>query len=1543
MTLASTVTADFAPPVDRGSGTAPNGKPSYTVDQAADSITRDGYSLNGTGVTNTPATVTYAYRATSGTMPDDTSGFSQFSVQQIALTEQILKAWSEVANVTFVRQTGGIQSGADATGYSDNATLLFGNYASGHDGAAAFTFYPGSTDAASPDDDVWINNSLSYEASPTAGNYGGLTLVHEIGHALGLDEAEYLDPGYGSPSYSVNAGYYEDSQQYSVMSDWDASNTGADYQGRYASAPLMDDIAAIQKLYGANMTTRTGDTVYGFNSNTGETQFSATSTSGPLIFAVWDAGGTDTFDFSGYSQDAYIDLRATHFSSVGGLKGNVSIAEGVTIENAIGGSGNDTLVGNAANNVLNGGAGVDTVDYGNDTAGITASLAAGTATGTAIGSDTLINIENINSGSGVDNLTGGDGDNRLSAGAGNDILHGGGGNDVLDGGAGADRMFGGAGNDTYIVDNAADAVNEQTVTGVDDGGVDTVMSSVAWTLNTFFENLTLTGTANINGTGNALNNIITGNAGSNKLNGGDGNDIIYGGDSSIGTINDAGGAFHGTLATAMLVSAAAFSLNADTNIENATTVPHATIDGTGDGTYRVYAVAVTQAGAIGSFDIDHTVGMDSFLRLYDASGNLLSSNDDSLLSLGGGGSTSASDSYINYTFATAGTYYIEVSEYSHDPIAVGDSYVLNISLANNGATIGGNDTIDGGTGADTMIGGLGNDTYYVDNVGDQVIENGNEGVDLVISSVSFSLGGGVENLTLTGTGNLNGTGNALDNVITGTSGDNVITTGDGNDTVYAGAGNDTVDGGNGVDTIDYSSDTQGLTASLTAGTASGAGIGTDTIAHFENLNSGSGADTVSGTDGDNIFHTGAGNDSIVAGAGNDLLDGGAGADQMWGGAGNDTYYVDNANDKISEQTVAGVDDGGTEQVYSSVGWTLGAFFENLTLTGTAAVNGVGNSLDNHLTGNASGNTLSGGGGNDIIIAGGGNDVLDGGAGTDQMWGGAGNDTYYVDSAFDLVSEQTVAGVDDGGTDVIYSTISLTLPDFVEKLVLMGSANLNGNGNDTESCTIKGNDGNNVLKGGAGWDLITGGGGNDTLIGGDGNDTLFGGAGNDTYVITDEGDRASEQTVAGVDDGGNDTVQSSVTFTLSAFIETLQLTGLGAIDGTGNDQANTILGTSSANTLKGMGGVDVLRGNGGNDTLDGGAGADKMFGGAGNDTYIVDNVGDACNEQTVTGVDDGGVDTVMSSVNWTLNKFFENLTLTGTANISAQGNELDNVINGNAGNNTLNGMTGADTMSGGAGNDLYIVDNTGDQVIENANGGTDTVQSSVTFTIGANVEVLTLTGTAAIDGTGSADANTLNGNAAANHLSGMDGADLLRGYGGNDTLDGGAGADKMYGGAGNDTYIVDNAADACNEQMTTGKDDGGTDLVMASVSYTIGGFIENLTLTGTDNINGTGNSLDNIIVGNAGNNTLNGAGGHDTLTGGAGADVFFFGASSGADTITDFSAAEGDTINLHALHVQATAVISQSGADTLINLGGGNIITVQNTSATDAAFLSHIVW
>jgi Ca2+-binding RTX toxin-like protein len=350
-------------------------------------------------------------------------------------------------------------------------------------------------------------------------------------------------------------------------------------------------------------------------------------------------------------------------------------------------------------------------------------------------------------------------------------------------------------------------------------------------------------------------------------------------------------------------------------------------------------------------------------------------------------------------------------------------------------------------------------------------------------------------------------------------------------------------------------------------------------------------------------------------------------------------------------------------------------------------------------------------------------------------------------------------------------------------------------------------------------------------------------------------------------------------------------------------------------LFGRAGPHTLRGVGGNDTLAGGAGADTMEGGDGDDRYVVDSLSDIVRETSAA----GGIDTVFASVKFSLGKNQENLTLTGDAPVTAGGNDLDNVLTGNAannllkgglGNDTLNGGLGddaliggpgTDTLYGGVGNDAYYIDDASDVINELAGEGTDTVVASLSFSLGKNIENLMLTGTGSINGSGNELDNVVTGNAGANTLAGGAGADTLYGGDGNDVLNGGTGADTMDGGLGHDLYYVDEAGDLVF-------DAGGTDTVSASLSYSLGKTIENLNLTGSSNINGSGNDLNNLLTGYVGANTLKGGNGKDalfgglgadTLVGGAGADKFFFDSALGGtniDKIADFSAVD-DTIYL----------------------------------------------
>ncbi|MBI4754945.1 MAG: hypothetical protein HY778_05875 [Betaproteobacteria bacterium] len=516
-----------------------------------------------------------------------------------------------------------------------------------------------------------------------------------------------------------------------------------------------------------------------------------------------------------------------------------------------------------------------------------------------------------------------------------------------------------------------------------------------------------------------------------------------------------------------------------------------------------------------------------------------------------------------------------------------------------------------------------------------------------------------------------------------------------------------------------------------------------------------GADVITGT---------ALDDRLYGVGGDDTLNGGAGNDIMAGGLGNDAYLFNlgSGHDTVRELvgegtadelrfgtgiapgsiTVSSVANGGrtdvllahsngTDRVTLS-NWTIGGangvervVFADGTVWLAADLLAV---QDKTLYGTAAAETLNGGAGNDKLYGlagndtlngGAGNDLLDGGAGNDGMAGGTGSDTYVVDSSADEITEAV-----DAGTDSVQSSVSFTLAANVENLSLTGTAASNGIGNALNNA-ITGNAASNLLDGGAGADTLTGGGGNDT------------------YVVDNVGDVVVEAA-----DQGSDSVQSSVTHTLAANVENLTLTGTAAVNATGNALANRITGNGANN---------VLDGAAGNDFLDGGAGVDRMLGGLGDD------------------------------ITHTLAANVENLTLTGTAAVNATGNALanritgngaGNVLSGGAGNDFLDGAAGTDGMLGGLGDDTYVVDNAADVVVEAAGQGTDTVQSSVTHTLGGNVEDLLLTGTAAVNATGNALANRITGNGANNILSGGAGADTLIGGGGLDTLTGGTGADRF---------------------------------------------------------------------------------------------------------------------------------------------------------------------
>lgn len=839
------------------------------------------------------------------------------------------------------------------------------------------------------------------------------------------------------------------------------------------------------------------------------------------------------------------------------------------------------------------------------------------------------------------------------------------------------------------------------------------------------------------------------------------------------------------------------------------------------------------------------------------------------------------------------------------------------SSANFFQGMNGNDTLNGRTGNDRLEGGVGNDIY---------IYNSGDGFDTILD-VS-----GTDQIVL-------GAGFVTTDLGHRFEGNNLILTLKGYDSFK-------IEGfvtGNKIESVKFSNNTVinlNMVPSNITGTA--------------------GNDTLSGTSGDDTINGLAGNDILSGLGGDDFIDGGEGEDSMTGGSGNDTYVVDNVSDVVTE-----LSGEGTDTIRSYISFTAGSYIENITLLGNLNINATGNGGANILIGNSGAN------------------VINGAAGDDTMSGGAGDDEYYVASAGDLVIEQ-----EGEGTDFVRASVSHTLSANIENMLLTGSGAINGYGNDLAN-TITGNAADNIL---------SGAGGNDTLNGSAGADTMLGGSGNDIYFVDQGGDSVIELAAEGID-----TVYSAISYSLGANIEKLILNSVAAITATGNELNNELTGNSQANIL------------------DGGTGADIMYGGAGDDTYYVDNLGDV-----VTEYNGNGNDTVITSVSFNLVGHAENIILIGVGAIDATGNNVNNILTGNNANNIINGGLGADTMTGKSGNDTYYVDNIGDQIIELENEGTDSVRSSISYTLSAHVENLTLTGLYFINGTGNDLNNVISGNSGNNVLTGAAGDDILRGYEGADTLlggsgndvyyvenvgdtiiealndgidtvnsyisytltanvenltligagplnltgnslaniltgysgnnviDGGAGADTMYGGSGDDIFIVDDAGDSAIEYNGSVN---GIDTVQSSITFTLASHLENLYLTGAGTINGTGNTLNNVLSGNIGNNALMGGAGNDTLIGnqgddtlygqdgldllwadagidtlygGSGADTFRFGTSSlgSVDAIKDFSLSDADVINIQDLLIgydPLTSVITNfieittSGANSLLKV------------------------
>jgi Ca2+-binding RTX toxin-like protein len=1284
-----------------------------------------------------------------------------------------------------------------------------------------------------------------------------------------------------------------------------------------------------------------------------EIQFSdgTTMTIGQLLDAVpINIGATEEADnLVGTSGNELIYALAAD-DVVDGRAGNDVLDMGAGNDTAYGGEGNDTITGGEGSDTLFGDAGDDTINGGDDDDWIDAGT----------GNDTVIG------GLGVDVLAGGDGNDMIDGGDGDDSITGGAGNDELRGGSGVDVMTGGDGDDTYDLDNVADVVIENS-----NEGIDTVQSTFTYTLGANVENLILMGTSAIDGTGNQLDNVITGNSEANSIDGAAGIDTMIGGlgddtyivDNSADVIVE-----NSNEGVDTVQSSATYSLSA--NVENLILVG-AAINGTGN----------ELANVIAGNELDNLLegdGGEDTLTGGAGSDRLVGGANADTMSGGAGDDTYVVDDEQDTV--------VELSGEGVDTVESAVSYVLGDNVENltltgwaesatgnsaNNILIG-NDSdnrIDGGVGDDLMTGGSGNDTYVIDSPGDVVIEQADGGNDTVETGVSFSVSSmaNIESVTLTGTANVNATGDAGVNVLLGNSGNNLLDGGLGADDMEGGAGNDVYlveDEGDyvyeaeneGIDTIVRSFDTlyildnnvENLT--LTGTIYRGNGNELDNV--------------ITGNDADNNLYGIGGNDTLIGGGGDDALFGAEGVDTLIGGTGDDYYEIDNAADTIVENAGEGDD-----FVRSTVSYTLGDNVERLAVDGTDDLTVTGNTLDNGLWGNLGNNTLTGGAGNDYLVGDQGDDVyvFNRGDGQDSI------DNTDVLGATDTL----LFGAGVAATDVLafqYGThMFLKIKGSTDQIGFIDYYGAN--------TTIDGQEADHKIDrvefaDGTVWDqamiqtvvdyannnhaptvsiylptlqaradsLFTYTVAADTITDPDVWDSI-------TYSITmpdgsavpswltfdpmtrilsgipGAGDVGTLQFILwGTDNYGyaaGEYVNMTIRVPNRAPVLSTALADQGAAEGAGfsyivpsnsftDPDGDTL--TYTATLADGSPLPSWLTFNP----------VTRAFSGTPTTTGTV--------SVKVTATDTGSLatydifDIVVTVQDLTLNGTANADTLNGgSGNDTLNGQGGNDTLNGLAGNDTLNGGAGNDTMTGGTGNDTYVVGSTGDVVTENADEGTDTVQSSITYTLGTNVENLTLTGSSAINGTGNTLDNILTGNSAANTLTG--GA-------GNDTLNGGAGNDTMRGGTGNDTYVVGSTGDVVTENASE-----GIDTVQSSITYTLGSNVENVTLTGSSAINGTGNTLDNILTGNsaantltggAGNDTLIGGAGNDTLNGGAGNDTYVFGLGDGTDTITDNDSTAGNADTVQSGYNPLDLIFSRSGNN--LNVLANNTtdqINVQN--------------
>ncbi len=1459
-----------------------------------------GFTVSTTNIT--------VYFSALGEIFDGVTSSRSWTEDEIAAAMLAMSTFSAVTTLTFT-QTLSSSSATFIMSLADLPENVVGQFSTA--GAKGYGVFD-------PSPAFWSTEMLQ------PGGFAFSTIIHEIGHGLGLAHPHDnggIDPDNSSEimqgvisefgsfgTFGLNQGIY------TIMSyNRGAASLGDSGSNIFGaeSTPGSLDIALLQQKYGVNITTNAGDNVYVLTDTNGP---------GTRYETIWDTGGTDSIVYTGIAS-ATIDLRAATLLNAPGGGGGLSttgnyggfvIASGVVIEIATSGSGNDRLFGGAGDNILTSGAGGDTlsggsgadlinggdhddrVTYEDDPSGVVVNLLLQTATDGWGFTDTLVGIEQV-TGSAFDDvlITGVDGTNGITdtfAGAGNDRVEsnaftlgnvmGGAGNDVILsagsgrayflGEGGQDQLIGGAGDDNLLGGDGDDYLeghdgHDSLIGG---SGVDTLIGG--------------TGFDGIDGSDG--NDVISGGEGGDSLAGGQGDDVI-----DAGADDDV------------------ISGGAGNDIIN--------------GGAGVDTLSYDQDGGSG-------VRVDLGLAVLQDTGG---SGFDTVLGIENLRGTNFSDSLIG-------------------SIGANELYGLNGDDVLNGGE--GDDILDGGWDNDILLGGAGDDlmgsfrdsTFYYP--GEKEVFDGGDGVDTVFFraineglTLNLAIAGeqaapNSGTVSLLNVENLVGsqhadhfTGTSGVNRLEGYGGDDQLFGGEGDDLLQGGLGSDVVDGGDGFDIAQYTDEESAVAISLAIAGPQSTLTGEDTLVSIEGLAGSSFSDQLTGNAADNRLSGNAGDDVLSGAAGSDVLLGGLGDDALNGGSGIDTASYSGAGSGVTVSlALAGAQDTG------------GAGVDTLTQIESL----VGSAFGDTLSGDGFGNTLDGGAGNDVLSGGAGVDTLIGGLGDDTLIGGDNTD-FIVDTA-GVVSidggsgnEQitlgaaVVSGVVDGGvgTDQLtkggsiagltltsieilntnggtvtvaaaqfegfdtirfsagqpFTAVSLALSeagtvDLTDELLGRRALFAGTSGNDTVTTS----DGSDQIDGGAGDDVLSGGLGNDTLIGGLGDDVLSGGEGTD-FLVELAG-------VVSVDGGaGDDVITLGAALnagTVSGGLGTDQLNKGGAIAGlaiSGIEIVNTNGGTLLATAAQ-LEGFDTIRFSA--------AQATTAVSLALSEAGTVDLVDELLGRRALFAGSSGN-----------------DVITTSNGSDQIDGGAGDDVLSGGLGTDTLIGGLGDDQLNGGDGGD-FLVDLSGVVAIDGGDGDD-------TLTVGALVTAGTIAG-----GLGTDQLNK-SGNLSGVTVSGIE---TINTNGGTLTATAAQleGFDTIRFSAAQATAAISLV------QAGAGTVDLTDELLGRRVLYQ--GSADNDTVT-------TSNGADRLD-GGAGDDTLNGGLGNDTVIGGLGNDLIVQGATDGRDLID--GGAGVDTYRLQGTAAAETFRI-MTRAEALLagitGLAGSTEIVITRNGTDNASIIAEL--